>query len=359
MNRWLALGRAVQPLGERRQLYIGRVRGQRRHAAARDPQLLRHARHRAAAAQRAAHQDRVRASSRPGIGGLAQAEADYYQDLIDPQELAPQRAPNLRAEHALPLLGNRFVGRLAGQVTNFQRNEGFDGFRGDVAPGAVPALQPRARAERLGHGPRARHALPAGRRPAGGAVVPNDTASRRASGSRRRPRGSRSCRRSTRRTCAGCRRCAAGSATEMARVYDFPHLGLQKLRHSIEPIVSLPVRPARSTRTSARIGAAARARKPACLKFARTARDVPGAEPELRRFCNATLFSRGYLFDELDAINRRSFFSYGFTMRLLGRFGGARSRRRRRRAAPDDDEEWADVGRGADRRRRRGAARAG
>jgi hypothetical protein len=32
-----------------------------------------------------------------------------------------------------------------------------------------------------------------------------------------------------------------------------------------------------------------------------------------------TLFSRGYLFDELDAINRRNFFSFGFTTRLLGR----------------------------------------
>ena len=38
-------------------------------------------------------------------GGLMQAESDYYQDLIDPQVLAPQRAPNLRAEDSLPLLG--------------------------------------------------------------------------------------------------------------------------------------------------------------------------------------------------------------------------------------------------------------
>src|SRR4029450_8968713 len=74
--------------------------------------------------------------------GFAQAEADYYQDLIDPQELAPQRAPNLRAEQALPFLGSRVVGRLGGTVTNFQRNEGYDGLRGGVAPGLVMPCNP-------------------------------------------------------------------------------------------------------------------------------------------------------------------------------------------------------------------------
>src|SRR2546425_2425768 len=44
---------------------------------------------------------------------------------------------------------------------------------------------------------------------------------------------------------------------------------------------------------------------------------APGEKPGNN--CGATLFSEGFLFDERDAINRRDFFSYGLTTRLLGR----------------------------------------
>jgi hypothetical protein len=82
-------------------------------------------------------------------------------------------------------------------------------------------------------------------------------------------------------------------ASELSRVYDFPHLGLEKIRHTIEPEVQylyLPPINKQLGQTSAVVNG------------------VPG-----------TLFSKGYLFDDVDAINRRNFISYGFTTRLFGR----------------------------------------
>jgi hypothetical protein len=46
---------------------------------------------------------------------------------------------------------------------------------------------------------------------------------------------------------------------------------------------------------------------------------APGFEPG--RNCGARLFAESYLFDEVDAIRRRNFVSYGITTRILGRFG--------------------------------------
>ena len=51
----------------------------------------------------------------------------YYQDLIDPQDVAVQRVPRLEAEHAVPLLGDRLVGRLAGEAAHFYREEASRG----------------------------------------------------------------------------------------------------------------------------------------------------------------------------------------------------------------------------------------
>ena len=68
VNRWLALGRVSQPLGERAGL-PGRVRRQRRHAAPGDHQLPLDARHRAADAERATHEDARR--RHPDVGPAA------------------------------------------------------------------------------------------------------------------------------------------------------------------------------------------------------------------------------------------------------------------------------------------------
>ena len=90
-------------------------------------------------------------------------------------------------------------------------------------------------------------------------------------------------------------------------MFDFRHLGLEKVKHTIEPEVRyffVPAvgRPIFDTRL------------PACSTLAaRGQRTQPGSN------CDATLFSEGYLFDERDAVNQRNFFSYGVTSRLLGR----------------------------------------
>jgi hypothetical protein len=89
---------------------------------------------------------------------------------------------------------------------------------------------------------------------------------------------------------------SARLGSELSRVYDFPHFGFSRLRHSIEPEVRYLYVPEVDPQLYT-------LQKPNCF----------GPGP-----CT-TLFSRGYLFDELDAINERNFFSYGFTTRLLAR----------------------------------------
>src|SRR4029453_11276277 len=130
-------------------------------------------------------------------------------------------------------------------------------------------------------------------------------------------------------------------STEIARVYDFPHLGLQKLRHSIEPLVNylyVPKIDQDLGRTDLRA-----CTQPACLKFSKDGTRCLVPNPNYGVFCNSTLFSRGYLFDELDAINKRNFFSYGFTTRLLGRYGGAAEPTPSPATSDtDNEEEWED-----------------
>src|SRR5207245_9317563 len=91
--------------------------------------------------------------------------------------------------------------------------------------------------------------------------------------------------------------------TELARVYTFRHLGLEKLRHTIEPemqylFVPQVGRPIFDVKLPKCTGAAG---------------EKPGNN------CDATLFSEGFLFDDRDAINRRHFLSYGPTTRPLRR----------------------------------------
>jgi LPS-assembly protein len=307
INRWLTLGHAVQPLDDRRLLYLNAF-------AVSDDTLLREIHNFSGMLGTDLRLSSTRFTrTRAGFlqtwsGGLAQAEANYYQDLIDPQDLAIQQAPYLRAEQSLPLLGNLLVGRLAGQVTNFQRNDGFDGFRGDVAPELFLPFQ-------LG---RALFGSVTGRVhgtmyqltddtqvaiavPTNPAIVPTFRVAETPAGKPLLPPLDPTHFR-------GVPEIRARLGTEVSRVFDFPHLGLQKLRHSIEPTLSYLYVPHNDQ------------------EFGQTGIPKgcdPAAPPGNPAFCTSTLFSRGYLFDELDAINRRSFLSYGFTMRLLGRFGGA------------------------------------
>ena len=133
INRWLVLGRATHQLSERRQLYTDIF-------SVSDDTLLRDIRNFGGTLDTdlRARSARLTRSRAGGIEtwdrGLWLAEADYYQDLLDPQDVVPQRAPDLRGDHTWGLLGNQFQARLSGQAVNFQRNTGFDGLRGDVSP---------------------------------------------------------------------------------------------------------------------------------------------------------------------------------------------------------------------------------
>jgi lipopolysaccharide assembly outer membrane protein LptD (OstA) len=337
-NRWLTLGRAIQPMGDRRALYLDAF-------AVSDDTLLKEIHGFSSTLNtdlrlRSARLTRTRAGFlQTWSRGLAQAEGDYYQDLIDPQDLAPQRAPTLRAEHALPLLGNRILGRLVGQVTNFQRNEGFDGFRGDLSPelflpfnvgryvnGSVTG---RVHGTMYQLGNNQQVAL----------VVPNDAGIAESFRVAETPSGTPELPDLDRSHLRGVPEVRGQLGSELARVYDFPHLGLQKLRHSIEPLVSylyVPQNNQELGQTSLRACTLG-----PCLQFSKDGQRCLVPNPNYGVFCNATLFSRGYLFDDLDAINRRNFIAYGFSTRLLGRFGGA-SNPPPAPVEPDDDEDWSE-----------------
>ena len=248
-------------------------------------------------------------------GGLVQGEANYYQDLEDPQELTPQRAPRLRAEQSLPLLGGLAVGRLGGEAIDFQRNEGFDGFRGDVAPELfVPFNAGRFVHGSLGgqlHG--TLYQLADQRQIA--LVIPNDP---NVATTFRATRGLPALDASHTRGVAEVR---GVLGTELSRVFTFEHFGLEKLRHSLEPELRYLYVPA----TNEQLGQQALPDTlpddpgcPACLAFDRHGNCIK-SNPNYGVYCKGTLFSRGYLFDGLDAIEHRNFFSYGITTRLLGR----------------------------------------
>ena len=230
--------------------------------------------------------------------GLVNVETAYHQDLIDPQELALQKLPRVDAEHSIPLLGDRLVARLAGQAIDYQREEGYDGLRADLVPGVfVPFHLGRAiNGSVTGELRETAYHLTDTKQVV--AVVPDnpDIPSR----FRTAPELPRLEADRTRELAEVHGRLG----TEIARVFTFQHLGLEKLRHTVEPelqylyvpqvgrpLVDVPLRRCRAGAVN----------------------DQPGVN------CDATLFGEGYLFDERDAINRRSFLSYGFTTRLLGR----------------------------------------
>jgi lipopolysaccharide assembly outer membrane protein LptD (OstA) len=236
-------------------------------------------------------------------GGFAWGENVYYQDLIDPQRLALQRLPRIEANHAVPLLDGRLVGRLSGETVNFVRESGYQGLRGNLAPelslpfhlgrvlnGSVTG-QVSETVYHLTDDTQVAVAVPTlgtsrTFRPAGSSELPAlDTDRTRELGQVR-----------------------ARLGTEISRVFHSGGLGFDKLKHTIEPEVRYLYVPqvGRPIFNSVPL--------PACSTIPDKAR--PGVN------CDGSLFSEGYLFDEVDAINRRNFLSYGFTTRLLGRRSG-------------------------------------
>ena len=253
-------------------------------------------------------------------GGLVNGEANYYQDLIDPQDLAAQRAPFLRGEQSVPLLGNWLLGRLAGEATDFLRNQGFDGLRGDLSPSlflpfnAGPLLHGSLAGQLHG----TLYQLIDQRQVA--LVLPNDT---NVATTFRATKGLPELDPTHTR---GVAEVHGVLGTEISRVFNFRHFGLEKIRHSIEPELrylyvpatedqfyqralpnSLPDNPDPAVRPC-----------PKCLAFDKHG-NCTLSNPDYGVYCKGTLFGAGYLFDALDAIEHRNFFSYGITSRILGR----------------------------------------
>jgi LPS-assembly protein len=305
-NRWVVAGRHRTRFSDTGQLYLDVLRIS-------DDNLLREVR---SFASNVSTDIQIRSTrytrSDLGVldtwaGGAVQADAIAYQDLIDPQRFSLDRLPRIAAEHSIPLLGGIAVARLPGEAVNFQRSLGYDGLRLDLAPelfvpfrlnrflfGGVRG-QLRETAYHLTDDQQVAFVAPTGN------IAP---AFRRTdvfgdlSSDHTREIG----------------QVQGRIATEIARVFKVAFFGLDRIRHSIEPEVQYLFVP--------QVGRDIFQQKlPSCLlnPDVPSAGLRPGAVPG--RNCDATLFAESYLFDEVDAINRRNFISYGVTSRILGRSG--------------------------------------
>ncbi|MEO8601617.1 MAG: LPS assembly protein LptD [bacterium] len=202
-----------------------------------------------------------------------QTEAIFYQDLVGPQVEQPngniteneslviQRLPEVRLQ-AQKQLGFELIGDTTGSVTNFQRSLGLAGFRGDFKPSAELRLplgrslfgSIRAAFRETAYG-LTENEMSGGFTGADPSLPEIDLPS------------------TSHREIFELH---GNVGTELARIYDFPHFGLDKLRHTIEPQVEyLYVPPVNQS-------------------------DLP-------------------VFDGIDRINKRSLITYGFASRLLGR----------------------------------------
>ncbi len=242
-------------------------------------------------------------------GGLLWGETAYNQDLIDEQDFALQRLPRVEGEHSKPLLDGLLVGRLAGTAVNYQRDEGFDGVRADIAPDVMVPF----RMGRVLNGSvtgRVRETLyQMTNRDQVESVVPDPGFGLR---SLFRTTSNASRLDETRnRELAEVR---ARTGSEVSRVFDFRLFGLEKLKHTIEPEVQYLYVPTAGPSTSIR-----RVRIDPGSATATLCNRLPGGSTDPADGCSVTIFRRPYLFDEVDAINHRNFFSYGLTTRLLGR----------------------------------------
>src|SRR5579871_3792133 len=235
-------------------------------------------------------------------GGALNVDGVWNQDLLDPQEITQQRLPRARITQGQTLVGDWLVGRVSAEADDFYRQRGFDGLRGDLSPelflpfhlgryvnGSVNG-QLRETAYHLFDRQQVAFVVP----DAPGAVgqfrpvLPTDGIPQLAAN------------RSQESAVLSGR-----VGTEVDRVFDFEHLGWEKLKHTIEPEVDYLYVPVTSRPILNH-------ELPNCLSLPPSQR-VSGVN------CNATAFTEGFLFDQQDALNQRNFFSYGITTRLLGR----------------------------------------
>lgn len=251
--------------------------------------------------------------------GYLQAQVKYNQDLINPQDLTPQQLPRVEGSQSMPLLADRVVARLAGNFTDFQRVDGFDGLRLHVVPDLfVPLpfgrylsgsltgrvretgywLTDNAQVALIDPLPNCIFLLPRDRKPGKTCTVDNVSVARHFS-----QLDGLSPLNSLRSQFSG--EVTGRLGTELSRVYS---LANGKLRHSIEPEVQYLWVPDVNRPVHDRVIP--------CRRNAK-GRPLPGQVPGEN--CDATVFTEGYLFDRDDAINQRNFVSWGLTTRLLWR----------------------------------------
>lgn len=215
---------------------------------------------------------------------FVQAQTTYYQDLVGPlvevqqtvtpgpgptptpvfeqkQSLTIQRVPDIDLR-AQKLFGFGLMSDFAGAFTNFQRGTGLTGVRGDFRPAAevslplgrsfTGAVHAAFRETAYGLTENRMDGGFTGTDPDRGEIVLPTASSREIFELR------------------------GNLGTSVARVFPFPHLGLDKLKHTIEPTISYMYIP-------------------------------PIDQGDLP------------IFDGVDRINQRSLITYGLATRLLGR----------------------------------------
>lgn len=221
-------------------------------------------------------------TSRVGLLGtwdraMVQAAGIYYQDLVGPsvqqpdgtleqeQSLTIQRAPEVDA-YGQKLLGWGLLADFDGSVTDFQRGTGLTGVRGDFRPAAelrLPlgrslfgSLRAAFRETAYGLTQSTMQNGFTGGDPAQGEIRLPSTSSRELVELR------------------------GDLTTQISRVFGFQYFGLDKLKHTVEPLIEyLYIPPVNQN-------------------------DLP-------------------VFDGVDRINKRSLFTYGLASRLLGRSAAA------------------------------------
>ncbi len=236
---------------------------------------------------------------------LAWFENVYHQDLQDPQDLALQKLPRVEGLHAVPLFGERAVVRLAGEAVDYQRQQGYDGLRADLGPELlVPFHLGRALNGSLaGQLRETAYHLTDGQQVA--LIVPNAGGKQFATADQVRQQTGIDLPNLDANHARELAQVDARVGTEFHRVFTFQHLGLEKLKHTIEPEMQYLYVP--------QVGRPIFDRQaPACHTP-----NLPGEQPGVN--CDLSVFSEGYLFDQRDAINRRNFLSYGITTKLFGR----------------------------------------
>jgi len=202
--------------------------------------------------------------------GLLVASGTWYQDFINPDRFVFQVPPRIQGVAVKRLLDDRVAVSLAGEGANFERQQGFEGQRLDLRPSLeAPWHLSRYAWGALGAGFReTAYSLSDTMVPPQVNVNPADPGSKPPSILPALDSHA------TRELFT-----VDGEAhTEVARVYPFHHLGLDAVKHTLEPSVEYLFVPRTDTRQAA----------------------LP-------------------LFDDVDRVNRRSVFTYGVTTRLVGR----------------------------------------